>query len=51
MGHWYVAAWDVDADAERLFRADRVRSATPTGETFTPRGLRGAGRDLYSPTG
>jgi proteasome accessory factor C len=51
MGHWYVAAWDVDADAERLFRADRVRSATPTGETFAPRGLRGAGRDLYSPTG
>jgi proteasome accessory factor C len=50
MGHWYVAAWDVDADDERLFRADRVRSATPTGETFTPRGLRGAGRDLYSPT-
>jgi proteasome accessory factor C len=51
MGHWYVAAWDVDADAERLFRADRVRSASPTGETFAPRGLRGAGRDLYSPTG
>lgn len=51
MGHWYVAAWDVDADAERLFRADRVRSATVTGETFSPRGLRGAGRDLYSPTG
>jgi proteasome accessory factor C len=51
MGHWYVAAWDVDADAERLFRADRVRSVARTGETFTPRGLRGAGRDLYSPTG
>jgi proteasome accessory factor C len=51
MGHWYVAAWDVDADAERLFRVDRVRSAVLTGETFSPRGLRGAGRDLYSPTG
>jgi proteasome accessory factor C len=51
MGHWYVAAWDVDADAERLFRVDRVRSATQTGEAFSPRGLRGAGRDLYSPTG
>ena len=51
MGHWYVAAWDVDADGERLFRADRVRSATSTGEVFTPRGLQGAGRDLYSPTG
>jgi proteasome accessory factor C len=51
MGHWYVAAWDVDADAERLFRADRVRSVERTGETFRPRGLEGAGRDLYSPTG
>jgi proteasome accessory factor C len=51
MGHWYVAAWDVDADAERLFRADRVRSVERTGESFAPRGLRGAGRDLYSPTG
>jgi proteasome accessory factor C len=50
MAHWYVAAWDVDADGERLFRADRVRSAEPTAETFTPRGLAGAGRDLYSPT-
>jgi proteasome accessory factor C len=51
MGHWYVAAWDVDADAERLFRADRVRAVRSTGERFRPRGLRGAGRDLYSPTG
>jgi proteasome accessory factor C len=51
MGHWYVAAWDVDADAERLFRADRVRAVEATGEGFRPRGLRGAGRDLYSPTG
>ncbi len=51
MGHWYLVAWDVEADAERLFRIDRVRSAAPTGETFAPRGLRGAGRDLDSPTG
>lgn len=51
MGQWYVAAWDVDADAERLFRIDRIRSVTGTGESFTVRGLRGAGRDLYSPTG
>ena len=35
---WYVIAWDVDRDAARLFRADRVRrpiSATET--TFRPR--------------
>jgi proteasome accessory factor C len=50
LGHWYVAAWDVEADAERLFRIDRIRAAEPTGEAFEPRGLAGAGRPLYSPT-
>jgi proteasome accessory factor C len=50
LGHWYVAAWDVDADAERLFRVDRIRSAEPTGDVFEARGLAGAGRALYSPT-
>jgi proteasome accessory factor C len=49
LGNWYVAAWDRGADAERLFRADRVRSAADTGERFEPRGLAGAGRDLYTP--
>jgi len=51
MGNWYVAAWDVDQDAERLFRADRVRKAELTGDRFHPRGLEGAGRELYSPSG
>ena len=50
LGRWYVAAWDVDADAERLFRIDRIREAEVTGETFDARGLAGAGRPLYSPT-
>ena len=49
IGHWYVVAWDHRSDAERLFRADRIRSVTPTGERFEPRGLRGAGRPLYTP--
>ena len=49
MGQWYVAAWDVDADGERLLRADRIRRAEPTGSSFEARGLRGAGRPLYSP--
>jgi proteasome accessory factor C len=48
IGNWYVVAWDHLADAERLFRADRIRSARPTGETFEPRGLMGAGRPLYT---
>ena len=50
IGNWYVAAWDVTADAERLFRADRIRVAEPVGERFQPRGLEGAGRALYTPT-
>lgn len=48
LGHWYVAAWDGDAGGERLFRVDRIREATATGERFEPRGLEGAGRPLYS---
>jgi proteasome accessory factor C len=50
LGHWYVAAWDPDADGERLFRADRIRDAASTDITFEPRGLQGAGRPLYTPT-
>jgi len=50
LGHWYVAAWDVSVDAERLFRVDRIRRVEPTGEGFAPRGLEGAGRSLYTPT-
>jgi proteasome accessory factor C len=49
LGNWYVAAWDVDADAERLFRIDRVASIAATDERFDPRGLEGAGRQLYTP--
>jgi proteasome accessory factor C len=50
LGNWYVAAWDVDADGERLFRADRIRQAEDTGEPFSPRGLEGAGRTLFTPS-
>jgi proteasome accessory factor C len=51
LGNWYVVAWDVTNDGERLFRADRIRRAERTGDTFTPRGLTGSGRPLYTPTG
>jgi proteasome accessory factor C len=51
MGNWYVAAWDTGAADERLFRADRIRSVTGTGIRFEPRGLEGAGRALFTPTG
>jgi proteasome accessory factor C len=50
LGNWYVAAWDAGADAERLFRADRIRRADLTDGTFPARGLQGAGRALYTPT-
>jgi proteasome accessory factor C len=50
IGNWYVAAFDHRSGEERLFRADRIRSVEPTGETFEPRGLAGAGRALYTPT-
>jgi proteasome accessory factor C len=49
VGNWYVVAWDHRADAERLFRADRIHSVQGTGEVFRPRGLQGAGRPLYTP--
>jgi len=34
MGNWYVSARCRSAQAERVFRIDRIRSATPTDETF-----------------
>ena len=50
LGNWYVAAWDTDADDERLFRVDRIREVGAPGDRFAPRGLEGAGRPLYAPT-
>jgi len=47
-GHWYVVAWDVAADGERVFRADRVSGVRETDRRFRPRGLEGAGRPLYT---
>ena len=48
LGNWYVVAWDLRADGERMFRVDRVRGVRETGEGFEPRGLAGAGRPMYS---
>jgi len=36
---WYLLAWDVDRDAWRTFRVDRMEPRTPTGPRFTPREL------------
>jgi proteasome accessory factor C len=48
-GHWYVVAWDLSVEGERVFRADRVSTVEGTGVRFPPRGLEGAGRPLYTP--
>ncbi len=36
LGNWYVSAHCRTAGGERIFRVDRIREATATGETFTP---------------
>jgi proteasome accessory factor C len=37
LGAWYLDAYCHRAEADRLFRVDRVQAVRPTGETFTPR--------------
>ena len=37
LGNWYVSSWCRLADAERVFRIDRIRGAAPTGDRFEPR--------------
>jgi predicted DNA-binding transcriptional regulator YafY len=36
---WYLVAWDLDRDAWRTFRVDKIKPQTPTGPRFTPRAL------------
>src|SRR6476619_4735545 len=36
---WYLAAWDVDREAWRTFRVDRIEPRPPAGPRFTPRAL------------
>ncbi|MFE2147455.1 helix-turn-helix transcriptional regulator [Streptomyces sp. NPDC059456] len=40
---WYLLAWDLDRGDWRTFRADRIRSRTPTGPRFVARDLPGGG--------
>jgi proteasome accessory factor C len=47
-GQWYVAAWCHTVDDERLFRLDRMRSATVLDATFEPRPAVEA-PEVYSP--
>lgn len=34
---WYLVAWDVDREAWRTFRVDRIEPGAPHGPRFTPR--------------
>jgi predicted DNA-binding transcriptional regulator YafY len=36
---WYLVAWDIDRNAWRTFRVDRIEPRTPAGPRFTPRPL------------
>ncbi|MGW9193696.1 helix-turn-helix transcriptional regulator [Micromonospora chersina] len=36
---WYLVAWDLDRDAWRTFRVDRMEPSTSVGPRFTPRPL------------
>jgi proteasome accessory factor C len=47
LGNWYLVVWDLGVDDERMLRVDRIVEVSATGETFEPRGLTGAGRELY----
>jgi predicted DNA-binding transcriptional regulator YafY len=40
-GRWYLIAWDLDREAWRTFRADRITPRIPTGPRFTPREIPG----------
>jgi predicted DNA-binding transcriptional regulator YafY len=35
--HWYAIAWDLDREAARLFRSDRVRDPRVAKQAFAPR--------------
>jgi predicted DNA-binding transcriptional regulator YafY len=40
-GRWYLVAWDLDREAWRTFRVDRLRPRELTGPRFAPRELPG----------
>jgi proteasome accessory factor C len=48
-GEWYVGAYCHRAREERMFRVDRIRSVTPTDETFEPGATAFATGDVYTP--
>jgi len=49
LGNWYVSGYCRLANAERVFRVDRIRSASETGERFDPPAERPPAEVSYSP--
>jgi proteasome accessory factor C len=48
-GEWYLGAYCHRARDERMFRVDRIRSVTPTDETFEPGATAFETGDVYTP--
>jgi proteasome accessory factor C len=48
-GGWYFGAYCHRARDERMFRVDRIRSVTPTDETFEPGATAFETGDIYTP--
>lgn len=40
-GRWYLVGWDLERDAWRTYRADRITPRIPTGPRFEPRAIPG----------
>ncbi|OFW66724.1 MAG: hypothetical protein A2Z12_08935 [Actinobacteria bacterium RBG_16_68_21] len=49
LGNWYLSGHCRLAGAERVFRVDRIRAATPTGERFEPPAQPPAPQVRYTP--
>jgi proteasome accessory factor C len=49
LGNWYVSAFCRNADAKRVFRIDRIRTAAPTGDRFTASPASGDATIRYTP--
>jgi proteasome accessory factor C len=49
LGNWYLTAYCRLAGAERLFRVDRIREASTTGESFPPPAVLPAAEVRYTP--
>lgn len=49
LGNWYLSAHCRLAGAERLFRADRIREASPTAQTFIPPAVPPPAEVRYTP--